>query len=198
MDLKTTKIISEINTEEDCYVDDLDEFSDLTNKNKINTINMKDNNINNVDKRNFKLSYKKEIFLNEPDNFIDPVINNKILGGHSRNFSSSNNQGPINKMLNSINCNLSPNKNKAIPFGNYTPAPRNLNFGNHNYNRFNSNLMFNKNINHPSNMSNMGNMMMNRNQNSFNTQSKHSSSNKFKEGIENEDSTEIGDYSHEE
>ena len=195
--------ISETNTENDCYIDDLDEFSDM-HINKVNTINMKDNDINNVDKRNNKLSYKKEIFLNEPDNFIDPVINNKILGGHSRNLSSSNNQGPINKMLNSINCNLTPNKNKAIPFGNYTPAPRNLNFGNNNVNCFNSNLIFNKNNNfnpHPSSISNMGNRMMYNNQNkqnSFVSQSNYSSSNKMRDGIENEDSTEIGDYSHEE
>jgi hypothetical protein len=203
---KNNTRISHTNTENDCYVDDsLDEFSDM-HINKVNTISMKDNDINNVDKRNNnKLSYKKEIFLNEPDNFIDPVINNKILGGHSRNLSSSNNQGPINKMLNSINSNLTPNKNKAIPYGNYTPAPRNLNFGNNNVNCFNSNLIFNKSNNfnnHPSSISNMGNRMIYNNQNnhSFISQSNYSSSNKMRDGngIENEDSTEIGDYSHEE
>ena len=193
--------ISQSNTEEDCDIEDLDEFSEMhVDKNKITSINMKYNDINMLDKRNKgQYSYKKNICLTEPDNFIDPVINNKILGGHNRNLSS-NTQGPINKMFNNVNSNftnLTPNKNKAIIFGNYTPAPRNLNFGQNNYNCFNNNLMFNNN--NPNHPSNMGNMMMYKNtQNSFISQSNYSSSNKMRDVFENEDSTEVGDYSHEE
>ena len=45
----------------------------------------------------------------------------------------------------------------------------------------------------------MGNMMMYKNtQNSLVSQSNYSSCNKIRDAVENEDSTEIGDYSHEE
>jgi len=181
------------NTEEDFYNYDLDEFSDLNDKKQVTSINMKNNNINNLDKKTLsKPSYKKEICLTEHGNYIDPVINNKIHGGHSRNLSS-NYMGPINKIYNNMNYNLTPNKNKAIPVGNYTPAPRNLNFGQNN--RFNSSLIFKNNLN----PSNMGNMMMYKNtQNSLVSQSNYSSCNKIRDAVENEDSTEIGDYSHEE
>ncbi len=192
--------IGELNTEEDLCNDELDEFSELNIKGKISSINMKDNNINNIDKKNLsKPSYKKEICLTEHGNYIDPVINNKIHGGHSRNLSS-NNMGPINpinKIYSNITSGLTPNNN-AIPIGNYTPAPRNINYGQSNLNRFNSNIMFGANNINPSNMWNMMMYKNTKNKNTIVSQSNYSSSNKIRDGIENEDSTEIGDYSHEE
>lgn len=188
--------INKSTNEEDYYNDDLDEFSEQNDKKLITSINMKDNNINNLDKKiNTKPSYKKEMSLTEHSNYIDPVINNFHGGGgqgHSRNLSSNNMGTPVNKFYNNSNYSLTPNKNKDIPVGNYTPAPRNLNFAQNN--RFNNSLIFNKSNLNPSNI---GYMMMNKNtQNSFVSQSNYSSSNK--NPIENEDSTEIGDYSHEE
>lgn len=140
--LQNKNLINNENEENYSNYDELDEFGEMpVDRNKVSSIKIKENDINFLDKRKKgKYSYKKDICITEPKNFIETDINNNIPGpgGHTRNLSS-NNIAPITAMFNNvnINCNVTPNKNKPIHFGNYTPT--NMNFPQNLY-RYNSNL----------------------------------------------------------
>lgn len=215
---------SPVITESD-FNEDIEEFNELSlekdAKNKISSINMKYNDINMIDNKNKaggglpgQYSYKKHLCITEPDSFIDPVMHTTgIHGMHNRNLSSSVLPGANNKIFsgsnsnsgNNINfnfTNLTPNKGN-MPFGSYNLTPRNLNFPQHNYGIINNNLIFNNSginqISHPNSFGNR--MLFKANTGSFiSHQSNYSSSNKVREHgcYENEESTEVGDYSHEE
>lgn len=211
---------SPVITESD-FNEDIDEFNELSlekdaTKNKISSINMKYNDINLIDNKNKaghpgQYSYKKQLCITEPDSFIDPVLHTTAIHGmHNRNLSSSVLPVANNKFFpggsgNNINfnfSNLTPNKNN-MAFGSYNLTPRNLNFPQHNYGIINNNLIFNNSgINQHSHPNSFGNrMLFKTNTGSFiSHQSNYSSSNKVREHgcYENEESTEVGDYSHEE
>ena len=204
---------SPVITESD-FNDDIDEFNELSlekDKNKIASIDMKYNDINMIDNKNKggmgqgQYSYKKQLCITEPDNFIDPINHNKhIHGMHNRNLSSSILPNNGNRFFtNNVNLNftnLTPNKNKVMPFaGGFNLTPRNLNFPQNNFGIINNNLIYNNaQISHPNNFANM--MMYKNNTGSFISQSNYSSSNQMREQgcYEHEVSTEVGDYSHEE
>lgn len=215
---------SPVITESD-FNEDIEEFNELSlekdPKNKISSINMKYNDINMIDNKNKagvghpgQYSYKKHLCITEPDSFIDPVLHTTAIHGmHNRNLSSSVLQGGNNKIFgggngnnnNNINfnfTNLTPNKGN-MPYGTYNLTPRNLNFPQHNYGIINNNLVFNNSqinqISHPPSFGNR--MVFKANTGSFiSHQSNYSSSNKVRDHgcYENEESTEVGDYSHEE
>ena len=157
---------------------------------------MKYNDINIINNKNKgQQTYKKHICITEPDTISES--NNNPRYHHNRNLSSSVIPG-ANKMINNIYYNLTPNNNKIIPFGSYNLTPRNLNFQQSNFGIVNNNLIYNNHqqINH---QNNFGNIMYKNNTGSFISQSNYSSSNKVKDCYENnEESTEIGDNSHEE
>lgn len=195
-------------------------------KNKISSINMKYNDINMIDNKNKagganvlpgQYSYKKHLCITEPDSFIDPVLHTTAIHGmHNRNLSSSVLPGAANKFFgcnanngnnNNVNfnfTNLTPNKCNMPFVGSYNLTPRNLNFPQHNYGIINNNLIFNNShvnqISHPNSFGNR--MLFKANTGSFiSHQSNYSSSNKVREHgcyENNEESTEVGDYSHEE
>ncbi len=223
LEYRTSPVITESD-----FNEDIEEFNQLglekDAKNKISSINMKYNDINMIDNKNKagsaipgQYSYKKHLCITEPDGFIDHALHTTAVHRmHSRNLSSSVLPGGHNNIFcgngsngNNISfnyTNLTPNK-ASIPFGTtYNLTPRNLNFPQHNYGIMNNNLMFNNSqqinnqISHPNNFGNR--MLFNANTGSFiSHQSNYSSSNKVRElggCYENEDSTEVGDYSHEE
>jgi len=213
-EFKTSPVI----TQESDFNEDIDEFNELSiekDKNKINTISMKYNDINMIDNNNKaglnhpgQYSYKKPLCITETDSFIDSVQQTSIHGMHNRNLSNSVLNGNGNNLFNNrsnmnVNFgNLTPNKGN-IAFGSYNITPRNLNFPQQNYGIINNNLIFNNSgINQVSNPNNFCNRIMYKtNTGSFiSHQSNPSSSNQFREAgyYENEDSTEVGDYSHEE
>jgi len=195
-------------TQESDFNEDLDEFNELCiekDKNKINLINIKNNDIhliNNKNKANLEppgqYSYKKQLCITEPDNFIDPFYPTTGSNGiHNRNSSNQ-----IINNNNNFNFNITPNKT-TIPYVRYNLTPRNLNYPQPYGGVINNNIIYsNTPINKISNSNNFGNVMMfNTHKNSFiSYQSGISSSNKVKEQgfYENEESTEIGDFSHEE
>ncbi len=217
--------ISPVITESD-FNEDIEEFNELNldkDKNIINSINMKYNDINLIDNKNkngssAQYSYKKQLCITEPDTFIDPINHNtEVHGMHNRNLSNNVLPGAGNKFFNGNNnlnnsnnnigynfSNLTPNKGK-MGFGTYNLTPRNLNYPTqHNLGIINNNLIFNKNqINSVSHPNNFGNMMMYKaNTGSFvSHQSNISSSNKLRDlgnYEQQEESTEVGDYSNEE
>lgn len=193
-------------TESD-FNEDLDEFSEINlEKKTIGSINMKFNDINLIDIKNKvtgQYSYKKHLCITEPDNFIDTSTNTNIYGMHNRNLSTSITQGGNKFFNNNINhnfSNLTPNTNKVIPFGTYNLTPRNFNFQpQNNYGIINNNIIYNNNLNQINHHTNFGKIMTT-NPGSFISQSNYSSNNKVRDvGYEhNEESTEVGDYSHEE
>ena len=217
IDYKASPVINESD-----FNEDIDEFNELSlekdaTKNKISSINMKYNDINMIDNKNKvglghpgHYSYKKHLCITEPDSFIDPVLHTTAIHGmHNRNLISSMLPAANNKFFggnannNNFNfTNLTPNKGN-MPFGSYNLTPRNLNFQQHNYGIINNNLIFNNSginqISHPNSFGNR--MLFKANTGSFiSHQSNYSNSNKVREHgcYENEVSTEVGDYSHEE
>lgn len=183
---------------------------------------MKYNDINMIDNKNKngpsgQYSYKKQLCITEPDNFIDPIIHTTAIHGmHNRNLSNSVLPGAGNKFLNGNNnlnnssnnigynySNLTPNKGK-LGFGSYNLTPRNLNYPTqHNLGIINNNLIFNNNqlnnISHPTNFGNV--MMYKANTGSFVSHQSNISSSKLRDlgnYEQHEESTEVGDYSHEE
>lgn len=187
------------------FNEDLDEFSEVkADKKIIGSINMKFNDINVIDNKNKgQYSYKKQLCITEPDNFIDTTANMKLHGMHTRNLSSTLLPAGGNKYYNNyINynfSNLTPNNNKGIPYTTYNLTPRNLNFHpQNNFGLMKNNIIYNNNPNQI-NPPNFNNVVMTKTTGSFVSQSNYSSCNKARDGAyeHNEESTE-GDYSHEE